>query len=76
MAERHARTNPGETARDRSGASWTGAGLAHDRRGGESDVPSGEPDATAAELRDAARKSLEQPGGERGDFGDSGPGED
>lgn len=59
----------------RSGTSWEGAGLVG-KRGPESDVPSDEPEATSAELREAAEKSLDQPGGERGDLGDSGPGED
>lgn len=60
------------------GMAWSGArqrGGAPDE-GAESDVPEGEREATRAELRDAAEKSLDQPGGERGDLGDSGPGED
>jgi len=46
------------------------------KQGPESDVPSEEPEATSDEMREAAEKSLDQPGGERGDLGDSGPGED
>jgi len=62
-------------SRGRPGVSWVGAGIVG-KQGPESDVPSDEPEVTGAEMREAAEKSLEQPGGERGDFGDSGPGED
>ena len=58
-----------------AGVSWQGAGLVG-KPGPESDVPSDELEATREELREAAEKSLDQPGGERGDLGDSGPGED
>jgi hypothetical protein len=59
----------------RSGASWTGAGLVG-KPGPESDELPDELEVTGEELREAAEKSPEQPGGERGDLGDSGPGED
>ena len=58
-----------------AGASWAG-GRQTGAGGPESDVPSEEPLATSEELREAAEKSFDQPGGERGDLGDSGPGED
>lgn len=54
---------------------WSG-GAQSSRQGPESDEPSGEREATEAELREAAEKSLDHSGGERGDLGDSGPGED
>ena len=60
---------------DKPGVSWSGGRLAGGE-GPESDVPSDEPEVTISELREAAEKSLDQPGGERGDLGDSGPGED
>jgi len=66
---------PAGHRREQSGTSWQGAGVAG-RQGPESDVPSEEPEATSEEMREAAEKSLDQPGGERGDLGDSGPGED
>jgi hypothetical protein len=62
-------------SRGRPGVSWRGAGVVG-KQGPESDVPSEEPEATSDEMREAAEKSLDQPGGERGDLGDSGPGED
>lgn len=42
----------------------------------DSNAQEGIGEATRAELREAAAKSFDQPGGERGDLGDSGPGED
>lgn len=66
---------PAGHRRDSSSVSWRGAGITS-RQGPESDVPSEEPEVTDEELREAAEKSLDQPGGERGDLGDSGPGED
>ena len=74
MASAHDSASRGD--HDRPGVSWSGGAGATGGAGPESDVPSEEPEATSDELREAAEHSLDQPGGERGDLGDSGPGED
>jgi hypothetical protein len=77
--EDEGRTRPQDPGAERDAPVWAGARNrpGAPNAGEESDVPEGEREATRAEVREAAEKSFDHPGGgERGDLGDSGPGED